>query len=101
MVDRRSMGAALALDANKLAFIHGEKSTVEVGQGPDRTQPVDRALEEPETAPEEPGPSAPRIKRRGRRPRPARQEVPAAPRPPDGTYPRDLPPRLLSLTPPL
>ena len=98
MVDRRSMGDALALDANKLAFIHGDKLPVEAGQGPDKTQPVDRALKDPETAPEEPGPQTPRIKRRGRRPRLARQEVPAAPVLPEGTYPGDLPPLLVSLT---
>jgi hypothetical protein len=98
MVDRRSMGDALALDANKLAFIHGDKLPVAPGKGPEKTESTDHAVESPAPAPAEPGPTTPRIKRRGRRPRPARSDIVTTPVSVEATYPGDLPPLLVSLT---
>jgi hypothetical protein len=43
MVDRRSMGDALALNPDKLAFIHGEKTVVDAGRGAEKIQATERS----------------------------------------------------------
>jgi hypothetical protein len=98
MVERRSMGDALALDSEKLAFIHGDKAEVETGRGPEKIQAEGRLLERPKPAHEEPGPSGPHTPRRGRRPKTAPQEPLLAPEILGQTYAGDLPPLLVSLT---
>jgi hypothetical protein len=72
MVKRRSMETAFALNPDKLAFIHGEDAGVEAGE---EIQPADRSLDKAGLGGQEPGPSSPPVKRRGRRPK-------AAPTPP-------------------
>jgi hypothetical protein len=98
MADRRSMGDALALSPDKLAFIHGEKAVAEAGRGPDKVQAADRYLDKPEPAREESGPSSSPIRRRGRRPKVVPPEPRVALEVFDRTYSGDLPPLLVSLT---
>ena len=80
MVERRTMGDALALNPEKLAFIHGEKAGVEAGRGAEKIQAGDRSLDKAEPARQEPGPSRTRIRRPSRRPKVA----PPEPLPPAG-----------------
>jgi hypothetical protein len=98
MVDRRSMGDALALTPDKLAFIHGEKAVVETGRGAEKIQAPDRSLDKAEPAHQEPGPSRARIRRPGRRPKVAPPEALPAAENLDRTFPGDFPPLLVSLT---
>ena len=98
MVDRRSMGDALALTPDKLAFIHGEKAVVEAGRGAEKIQAPDRSLDNAEPALQEPGPSRARIRRPGRQPKVAPPEPLPAPENLDRTFPGDFPPLLVSLT---
>src|SRR6266852_5237924 len=98
MVDRRSMGDALALSPDKLAFIHGEKAVAEAGRGPDKVQASDRSLDKPEPAREEPGRSSGPIRRRDRRPKVVPPEPHVALEAFDRPYTGDLPPLLVSLT---
>ena len=91
------MGEALAMNPEKLAFIHGDKNTAEVGQGPDKGEPTDRAAPEARDADrEEPVASGRRIKRRG--PRPKETEPLAVPMSHETTDAGVLPPLLVSLT---
>jgi hypothetical protein len=94
MADRRSLGDALALNPEKLAFIHGGPVAPEEGRGP-----APQALEEP-PAPAAPLPREPRarIKRRDRpRNRAPEVAVPASVVPVYANS-TDFPPILVSLT---
>jgi hypothetical protein len=98
MVKRRSMGTALSLNPDKLAFIHGEQAMLQAGNVPEKIPAADRPSDRPEAALWEPGSASPRIKRRGHRPKVS----PPAPLAPPGivgpSYSGDLPPLLVSLT---
>lgn len=85
MVERRSMGDALALDPDKLAFIHADKTGVADGSSA-KARPTDK-----ETAP-----SSVRIRRRGRKPKVTQPEPPLETM--GSANSGDLPPLLVSLT---
>jgi hypothetical protein len=91
------MGDALALNPEKLAFIHGEKAVGGVGRRTERIQPTDQFVPK-QPAGEEAGPSRARIRRRGRRTKVAPPEPLPAPEMLDRTYSGELPPLLVSLT---
>jgi len=92
------MGDALALNQDKLAFIHGENTVVEAGRGAEKTQAPDRSLENGEHDRKDPKPLTNRSKRRGRRPKATSPETFAAPEIQEMDYSGELPPFLISLT---
>jgi hypothetical protein len=96
MSERRSMGDALALDPDKLAFIHADKTGAESGRMPEKVQVADRTPAKTRPASEETAPSHVRIRRRGRKPKVAQPEPPLDTI--GGAYSGDLPPLLVSLT---
>jgi len=98
MAKRRSMGSALALNPDKLAFIHGEEAVVEGGKEPEEAQATNRPLDKAKPAHRETAPSSARIGRRGRPPKATPIEPLRAPETLDRTYSGDFPPLLVSLT---
>lgn len=98
MVERRSMGAALALTPEQRAFIHGDKTGAEAGQGPEpeKVQVAERPPEKEEFATDEPVTGNVRTARRGRRPKAPLSE--ASQDLQSGGYLDDLPQFLISLT---
>jgi hypothetical protein len=98
MIKRRSMGTALELNSDKLAFIQGEKAVVGGDTQPEKPPAMDRSLDKPEPAGQEAGPSSPRVRRRGRRPKMAPPEPLVGPEILGRNYVGDFPPLLVSLT---
>src|SRR5262245_39574554 len=98
MVKRRSIGTALSLNPDKLAFIHGEQAMVAAGSAPEKFQPANGSLENVESTDQELGHPSQRIKRRGRRPKTAQPKALMPPGIVDPSYGGDLPPLLVSLT---
>jgi hypothetical protein len=92
------MGTALALNPDKLAFIHGEEAVVEGGNPPEEAQAADPPLDKAEPGRQESGLSGARTRRRGRPPRATPTERLAAPEAIDRAYYGDFPPLLVSLT---
>jgi hypothetical protein len=99
MAERRSMGDALALSQDKLAFIHADKTAATPSRGPEENH-ADEKLTEAVRAAEAPPASKTDAARRGRKPK----AVPSIPEPqlpadpPTGTTFEGFPPYLVSLT---
>jgi hypothetical protein len=92
------MGTALELNSDKLAFIHGEEAEIDGRIQPEKLPPTDRSLDKPKSFGQEPDPSSPRIRRRGRRPKVAPPEPLVGSEILDRNYAGDFPPFLVSLT---
>ena len=98
MVKRRSMGSALSLNPDTLAFIHGGPTGAKREAEHEKTPTAGHSPDQSETSKLESVSARPVIRRRGRRPKAPPPEPLVTPETASPSYPGDFPPLLVSLT---
>src|SRR5215468_1115247 len=95
MGERRSMGDALALDTDKIAFIHGDKSEAEQSR---EKEPVAKGNQPDTMASKVPPASRAIQRRRGRPHKPPEPQAIASAEAPIGVFESEIRPLLVPLT---
>ena len=98
MVKRRSMGSALSLNPDTVAFIHGGPTGAEREAEHEKTPTAGHSPDRSETSKQESVSARPVIRRRGRRPKASAAEPLVTPETASSSYAGDFPPLLVSLT---